>query len=339
MSSGWSVQSVPRPAGATGAALSGVSCPATRACAAIGSYDTAGNTTGLPVAERWNGSNWSITAAPRVPNGAAWIALNGLSCPSAQTCTAVGNYQRSGSFTLAELWNGTTWSIQRTLTPAFADAALDAVSCTSASSCLAASDILVERWNGTAWSYVAPLPMPSWADLLMVGGISCRSSRWCMAVGQARWEGEDPSQQHPSWAAAWRWNGRQWSLKTFPGLDHLTAVSCPSESACLAVGGGTAERWNGHGWLRQRVSGGAVLSSVSCTSPAACTAVGRTSTRTLAARWNGRGWSTQPTPGLGPARSGHLDNVSCASARSCLAVGGYTSASGRDLPLAEGWTP
>ncbi len=30
-----------------------------------------------------------------------------------------------------------------------------------------------------------------------------------------------------------------------PGTGSLTSVSCPSASACLAVGGGVAERWKG----------------------------------------------------------------------------------------------
>jgi hypothetical protein len=336
--SAWLLQPVPSPSGAIGAALTGVSCTGTRACTAIGDYDTRKSAATLGLAEHWDGSRWSITSAPRVPAGAAWASLSGLSCTSVRACIAVGNYERSGSFNLAEAWNGNAWSIQQALTPMSTDSALEAVSCSSRRSCLAVSEVVVERWNGTAWSYVAPLPLPSWADVLTVSGVSCTSPTRCTAVGQARWEGEDPSRQHVPWAAAWRWNGKRWSLTTFPGFAQLSAVSCTSQRACIAVGGAAAERWNGIRWFRLAVNGRAQLLSVSCTSARACTAVGRTSGGTLAARWNGDRWSIQRTPALRSGRSGHLDGVSCTSARSCSAVGGYTNRSGRELPLAERWT-
>ncbi len=58
-------------------------------------------------------------------------------------------------------------------------------------------------------------------------------------------------------------------------------------------------------------------------SASACTAVGRSSRRnedTLAERWNGLRWSIQrtPTPRIG---AGHLEDVSCPSLTTCVAVG------------------
>lgn len=70
-------------------------------------------------------------------------------------------------FTLAEAWNGTSWSLLRTPSPgSFADE-LRGVSCTSSSSCMAVGDFtgtgnehtLAEAWNGTHWSLV-PTPHP-----------------------------------------------------------------------------------------------------------------------------------------------------------------------------------
>jgi hypothetical protein len=336
--SGWLVQPVPTPRGATGAILTAVTCTGPHACIGVGSYDTKAGSTGV-LAERWNGRQWSVMPAAPVPRGAAWISLLGVSCASDGTCIGVGNQQRGGSFTLAESWSGTRWSVQRTPTPAFSDSALEAVSCTSSRFCLAISDGVDERWNGHAWSYVDMLPMPSWADVVTVGGISCTASSWCMAVGQASWEGEDPSQQHAPWAVAWRWNGRHWSLQTFRDLDHLSDVSCATDAACMAVGGGAAERWNGTGWSRVPVPGHGGLASVSCVSPLDCTAVGTSGSSALAERWNGARWSVGPTPALRRGYGGHLDGLSCTSAQWCTAVGGYTGRSGRDAPLAEVWTP
>src|ERR1700677_2944311 len=72
------------------------------------------------------GPTWSIQPTPDPAGG---VVLSGVSCISTQACIAVGHYTktRSGSsksvyVTLAERWNGTTWSIQTTPDPAKAGA-------------------------------------------------------------------------------------------------------------------------------------------------------------------------------------------------------------------------
>lgn len=123
----------------------------------------------------------------------------------------------------------------------------------------------------------------------------------------------------------------------------LLAVSCPSATACTAVGGYTpnpraivplAERWNGRKWAVQtmpRVKD-AVLFGVSCWSVRACTAVGYSPKGTLADRWNGRKWVVQPTPNPSGSKGSELVGVSCSSAKACTAVGSYGKKT-----LAERW--
>ena len=140
-----------------------------------------------------------------------------------------------------------------------------------------------------------------------------------------------------------------------PGLDD---VSCASATSCIAVGSYStndyenaqplAEHWNGRTWAIQNPSGpvGAYLTGVSCTSTKSCTAVGdyydsvSKEGLLVAEHWNGRTWSIQAVPnptGTGAEYPG-LDSVSCASARSCTAVGSYfDSVSSESLPLAEHW--
>jgi hypothetical protein len=133
----WSIQPVPLPAGAARAFLNSVSCTSASACIAVGSsLDSASNNS--PLAERWDGTSWSIQQTP-APAGGQAVILNGVSCPSATSCTAVGSYQASGvPFTLAETWDGTSWSVQPTANPASADdRALSGVSCRSAGVCTA----------------------------------------------------------------------------------------------------------------------------------------------------------------------------------------------------------
>jgi hypothetical protein len=96
-------------------------------------------------------------------------------------------------------------------------------------------------------------------------------------------------------------------------------------------GGALVEHWNGRRWSIQPTiltpgkpdtgllpSG---LRAVSCTTTSACTALGSTNTGVPSVeRWNGRGWSIQALSldGIEPT------DVSCGSARACVAVGSRT---------------
>src|ERR1019366_5948580 len=98
---GWRILRTPRPAGAKGAALGGVSCAAGNACIAVGSYT---NKVKIQVmlAERWNGAGWRILRTPR-PAGAKGAALGGVSCAAGNACIAVGSYYNSRAKVLVTL--------------------------------------------------------------------------------------------------------------------------------------------------------------------------------------------------------------------------------------------
>jgi hypothetical protein len=157
-----------------------VSCASATACAAVGF-------TGVgPLAERWNGTRWSVVPSPRKRTG----SLNGVSCVSATSCTAVGTYlgPRVNGKLLAESWNGTRWTITPTPTPTSGE--LNGISCLSATRCTAAGSwstpdshlrTLIESWNGTRWSQVAS-PSPAPEDYVLFG-VSCPSARTCTAAG------------------------------------------------------------------------------------------------------------------------------------------------------------
>jgi hypothetical protein len=65
-------------------------------------------------------------------------------------------------FTLAESWNGTSWSLVPSPSPGSFSDELRGVSCTSPGSCMAVGDFegtgnqftLAEAWNGTRWTTV-----------------------------------------------------------------------------------------------------------------------------------------------------------------------------------------
>jgi streptogramin lyase len=188
----WSVKSTPNPSGAKASALAGVSCVSVGACTAVGSYT---NSAGVVVtlAEVWNGTEWKEQSTPS-PSGAKASSLAGVSCVSVGACTAVGSYTNSAGVvvTLAEVWNGTTWSIQTSINPTGAKASsLEAVSCTSSSMCVAVGSntnsagvvvTLAEIWNGAEWAIQTTTNVTG-ATTSVLKGVSCKASSLCLAVG------------------------------------------------------------------------------------------------------------------------------------------------------------
>jgi hypothetical protein len=134
----WSLQLVPVPPGASTSSLTGVWCTAATACTAAGQFLDHPAAQDFALAERWNGTAWSIQHPP-TPPGAADAFLHGVSCPAATACTAVGDFfpQTGTVQTLAQHWDGTSWSVQPTPNPGGGQDALTAVACPSTTSCVA----------------------------------------------------------------------------------------------------------------------------------------------------------------------------------------------------------
>jgi len=353
----WTIRQATVPAGASRSFLNGVSCLSASACTAVGNYQS-GKLAHVPLAERWNGTSWSIQPVPGP--GAPRSGLAGVSCLSAGFCAAAGSQTSRWQVPtpLAEAWNGTAWSIEKTPAPAtFTQTILSGVACPTAADCFAVGSsgsgsgfgTLAERWDGSSWSIQQTPVTGGIQDYL--GGIACTSATSCEAVGGV-------FAAHGGRALAEAWNGSSWSVQKIPSAPphnstFLAAVSCASPSSCVAVGnaGGSpavpiAETWNGSSWsIRMPVPAGpgdSSLASVSCVSPGNCIAVGagdNTSTGLLplAERWDGTSWSTEPVPRPAGAVRTELSGVACTSAGACLAVGDYQDHSGTGFPLAERW--
>ena len=128
----WAVQTSVNPKEAKEIALEGVSCSSAEACTAVGRYSNSASIE-APFAERWNGKEWALQEVVN-PNKTSGARLNGVSCVSAESCTAVGS-DGSG---FAEHWNGKEWALQETP----GTTGLEGVACTSATSCIAAGSTL-----------------------------------------------------------------------------------------------------------------------------------------------------------------------------------------------------
>ena len=170
---------------------------------------------------------------------------------------------------------------------------------------------LAEVWHGTNWS-ITTVPTSSSADL---GGVSCLSATWCMAVGDIA------STRSRAVAYAIVWDGSNWSPVSVPasaiGHDYLGSVSCLSRMWCMAVG-----------------SSGAGTGGVSAG---------------LVAAWNGSKWKlvaelghVKPSPGqvLSPDQVVWLTTVSCPSTKWCLASEGRGRVPSRFFVWTGGrWAP
>jgi hypothetical protein len=86
--------------------LAGVACRSASACAAVGAYINSSGV-GVPLAEAWNGSAWSIQPTPS-PRGGTSSGFGGVSPTSATSFTAVGGHLSGAQVlvTLAETGPG-----------------------------------------------------------------------------------------------------------------------------------------------------------------------------------------------------------------------------------------
>jgi len=189
-----------------GGLLGAVACTSASACTAVG-WSSAGT-----LAERWDGTRWTIQATPNPPQGAG--VLSGVACTSASACTAVGATNFTpGAKTLAERWDGTRWSIQPTPNPPQGGGVLASVACTSPSACTAAgwsnAGNLAERWNATTWS-IQPTPNPAGAQGTLLDTVACASASTCTAAGAY----QDSSGAFQGLAE--RWNGSSWAIQPIP---------------------------------------------------------------------------------------------------------------------------
>lgn len=303
--------------------LGGITCATSSACFAVGSGGGALSPKKLPsfaqLIARRVGATWSVMASPRLADS----SLDGIACVDATNCMAVGGVGEPAASTLAEHWNGRSWSRLSTANPATGGNGdqLYGVSCATASECFAvgggnlgtsAAFPLIERWNGAAWSSVAPAPTPKHSYFTAV---SCLDAIECWAVGYS-----------PSHLLVQRWNGRSWATAGGTGVASgpalgLDAITCRTTATCWAGGESASSaplllRLEGGTW--RAVAGapgtGGAVSALACASARDCWAVG-----SGAENFDGSSWLTASTA-VPSVEISYLAGVSCPS-NSCVAVG------------------
>ncbi len=300
-----------------------------------------------------SGPGWSKVTAGDLSKG----TLSAVACTSASQCWAVGSYDTfSGSQTLIEQWNGTSWSIVASPSTGLGSK-LSGVTCSSASQCWAVGSYpttggidqtLIEQWNGSSWSIVSSPNVGSSGSVLRAA--TCSSATQCWAVGQ--YQGGSGGVISSSFIE--EWNGTSWSVVASPVGGFKTAdytgVACSSATQCWAVGfvtgidqfgepfsERTIDRWDGTSWTSSAAFQNGYFSSVACASATQCWAVGVNGANTSVAEWNGTSWVPVSAPGPG-SFSNALNSVTCVSTSVCWAVGASSNAAGEnDQTLFERW--
>jgi len=371
----WTIEPTPAPSDATYSTLASVSCVIPTKCLAVGSYY--GSSGELPLAELWNGSSWTIRPPPSPPE-ASYSVLSYVQCASTEECMAVGSYYStttSQTVPLAELWDGSAWTIQSVPLPSGAESgSLTGVSCPAEATCSSVGAYstpgtgqmpLAEAWDGTNWT-IQSTAIPAGSSSSALHAVWCESAKSCSAVGI------NASSSGGSLTLAESWDGTSWTIEPTPNpnassYNGFTNLSCaPEGKPCTAVGfSGNAtltESWDGMTWGELPITpepAGSTQSSfsdVSCTAPNVCTAVGQylDSTEgptgaylTLAERWNGTSWTIQPTANPALAGTDAATNITSSTAdlhgtvypggaaTTCYFEYGTTSAYGSTIPCAQ----
>jgi hypothetical protein len=310
--------------------IEAMSCVAAKSCIGVGDY--ASPVKGASAFLRtWNGAAWGPIYGTLPASADDY--LSSISCTSATFCVAVGSrFSGENSAPLVATWNGSSWSQTVPPNPATSikDTGFSSVSCANARSCVAVgtyyavparptypnlSEGFIDRWNGAKWT--ASFKTTAGGKKIQatyLGGVSCRSASNCVAVGSTN----EPifvtneltdTTDHP---VALTWNGKKWAASTVPIPSGqpgvLDGVSCWSVSRCVAVGNYFAR-------------------------PKGAPAAGRITF--MSERWNGAKWSLtkMPTSGFDI----WLNDVSCVSASSCLAVGVNAGNAEHNFSLADVW--
>jgi hypothetical protein len=140
--------------------------------------------------EVWNGSQWSIADVPQP--GATRDQLFGAAASSPSDVWAVGDQEGAdGVFhTLAERWNGTSWSVVPTPDPGSNGDLFYGVTTEGPNNAWAVGQqlggagpdqVLVEHWDGSSWS-VVPTPAVSAGTAMLNSVAASGPDAW--AVGQ-----------------------------------------------------------------------------------------------------------------------------------------------------------
>ena len=305
----WTATEAPMPSGG-GIQLTQVACPVAGTCVAIGEYSSSGvDFPGQGLIETLSSGTWSDAIAPLPSNaseGQSNQILRDLSCLSAASCVAVGDYPDTQGNTqglIETLAQGMWTPVEATLPPGGSvvnqDASLNGLSCPEVGSCVAAGYYgtgsnplgLIETLSGGTWTR-AEAPLPASATGAQITAVECPTTGSCVAVGL---------RQPSNLGFAETLHRGIWTAEDVPIPSNaerggpgpgLSLPACPTKRLCVSVGTYTAKH---------------------------------NLTLGLIEKFSGRRWTVIEAPlPSNSAENSALNAVACPVARHCVAVGGYT---------------
>jgi hypothetical protein len=173
----WTAASPASPSGVKYAELDDVSCAGQSFCVADGQSGLTSAPDESNLLETWNGSSWTAaTLTP--PTGAFATVLNGVSCFSATSCTAVGTAFTTGAYgndepsaTEAYTWNGQAWQLATTPNSSNSVNQFNAVSCLTDWACVAVGYTSTGAGPNIPFEASAPIARSGYRFVASDGGV------------------------------------------------------------------------------------------------------------------------------------------------------------------------
>jgi hypothetical protein len=300
--------------------FSDVSCPTEDFCLAVGAVVGDRYWEWSPLAERWDGSSWSVvdTSGLVTPDTAEFDyteRIDHVSCRSADQCVAAVSqkvedliFGGEDIYDRVYTWDGTAWT--RVMFDYFEADDDKLIDCSTGGNCIVWAELNSEAaiWDGATW-----VETGNFAD----GPGSCAGQDFCVRNGQ--WAGY-----------AEHWDGATWTIEPLPEENFAaSAIDCTSPVRCVAVGildsdfdevGELASAlWNGTEWTMPEVpvAGEGTFDGVSCVG-GECVGLGTAEGERVTLAFSGNKWyEVEDTPG---GADTVYEDLSCVGL-SCLAVG------------------
>jgi photosystem II stability/assembly factor-like uncharacterized protein len=276
----WTTQAVPlTPA----PALTGISCPSTRLCIAVGLSAT--GTAGVVLTTSDAGATWTQAS---VPTGA--IVVTSVMCAATTDCTAI--VSDGTTFWSAHSADfGRTWTQEGDLPPGFLDAGH--LACAAGAACLVTGYTATTSGHGQGAIAISTDGGGTWAAATIPTGTGlvqdavCATISSCLAVGSTSTtvSAVVPAKGELLTSSD---GGHTWVISSSgQAVDDMFGIDCPSPTTCAVVG----TNWIGTpavgtGAVARSDDGGATfvasvteytplaLTSLSCATAQRCVAVG-----------------------------------------------------------------
>ena len=318
-----------------GGALNGVTCVSAADCWAVGYYSPiwrpyplSGNREKYTLVEHYDGTAWTLFAAPVVEGTASYIGpardvLTSVSCDSATSCWAVGSFETGGGRLIAPAGSSCTGGCGAPPTPTAS---------------------LVEHFDGRSWVTTS---LPADGYITQLNAVTCPSPGTCWAAGTRG--ATAPYLLHLADGV--------WSAIASPAADGvLNAITCASALACWAGGAHVTKagtlllRYAGSHWTVAQalpvtptsVRGSTSIGAIACRTTMDCWATGWGLARSasqvaIAFHFDGSSWSAgQASNSSNPSPSA-FRGIAWAGPNVGWAVGWAVGSSGKLAALMARW--